>query len=170
MYLLAQYFLRTNAHGGRIELEGLGNIYDDMNILNKALASRLQYATQSDSVKNAIALLDMYSTLVPLLVDDQLAELRGFFQAYFPHIELEQVTTNYIAEAKNLTLELESIEAEDKTQTEPAWMQAAKRDSANKDAGGLAEGEQAQDHELSAADKILQGSSLSLSLDPLSDN
>ncbi len=162
MYSLAQYFLRTSGQGGMVELNGLGDIYDDMNILNKAVASRLQLATDSDSAKNAIALLDMYSTLVPVLVDDELAELRGFFKAYFPDGELEVAQTNYLEKAKSFSLELEDVdETSDNINTnEPAWMREAKKGEVEEviPTGPAAE--------MSAADKILQGSSLSLSLEP----
>ncbi|MCK5880798.1 MAG: hypothetical protein KAG18_02920, partial [Sinobacterium sp.] len=155
MYLLAQYFLRTSAQGGLIELHGLADIYGDMNILNKAVASRLQYATQSDSAKNAIALLDMYSTLVPVLVEDELAELRGFFKAYFPEGELEVATTNYLEKAKSHSFEMEEMAEENLESGAPAWMREAK--------GGGSESPVAEDAAMLAADKILQGSSLSLS-------
>jgi hypothetical protein len=82
MYLVAQYFLTHNGKKGQFAFDGLISIYEDFHILNKAIASRLQYATDSDSSKNAITLLDMYSSLVPMLLEDQLAEIRGFFTAF----------------------------------------------------------------------------------------
>lgn len=166
MYLLAQYFLHTSSQGGRIELQGLNDIYDDMNILNKALASRLQTATDSDSAKNAIALLDMYSTLVPVLVDDELAELRGFFKAYLPEGELEVAKTNYLEKAKSFSMDLE-LEAVNSVDDEPAWMRDAK---AGDEKDSLGAGDSSESNEMSAADKILQGSSLSLSLEPIIDD
>lgn len=109
MYLLAQYFLSVSKKGGKIEFSGLTKIYDDMHILNVAVARRLQSATQSDSSKNAITLLDMYSSLVPVLLEDELAEMRGFFKAYLPEGEEEIVSTNYFEKAKAFSLELEPI-------------------------------------------------------------
>lgn len=80
MYLLAQNFLRKNDE----DFEGLKTIYADFHILNKAIASRLRTATESDSSKNAIALLDMYSNLVPMMIEDQLTELQHLFTAFLP--------------------------------------------------------------------------------------
>jgi hypothetical protein len=89
MYLVAQYFLTHNGKKGQFAFDGLISIYEDFHILNKAIASRLQYATDSDSSKNAITLLDMYSSLVPMLLEDQLAEIRGFFTAFLPEDEIQ---------------------------------------------------------------------------------
>jgi len=78
MYLLAQYVLDKTA----TDFSGLKAIYEDLHILNKALATRLRGATESDSSKNAIALLDMYSNLVPMMIDDHLPDLQDLFSAY----------------------------------------------------------------------------------------
>jgi hypothetical protein len=78
MYLLSQQLMGSPA----TDFAGLKAIYDDLHILNKAIASRLRGATESDSSKNAIALLDMYSNLVPMMIEDQLPELRQLFSAY----------------------------------------------------------------------------------------
>lgn len=122
MYLLAQYFLNQTAKKGRIEFDGLNNIYADMHILNTAVASRLQTVTQSDSAKNAVTLVDMYSTLVPLLLEDNLAELRGFFKAYLPVGEETEATTNYLEKAKAFSLELTPIEGQKSKDDLPDWL------------------------------------------------
>ncbi len=55
--------------------------------------------------------MDMYSTLVPLLLEDELAEMRGFFQAYLPEDrEAPQVLTNYLEKAKAFSMDLEHLE------------------------------------------------------------
>lgn len=77
MYLLAQHLL-----GNKVDLAGLNNIYEELHVVNKHIASRLKHATESDSSKNAIALLDMYSNLVPMMIEEQLPELRQLFSAY----------------------------------------------------------------------------------------
>lgn len=133
MYLLAQYFQSlTPSRGGRIEFDGLTDIYNDLHILNIAVASRLQSATQSDSSKNAITLLDMYSTLVPILLEDELAEMRGFFNAYLPEDDAApKVATNYLEKAKAFSLDLDNLELtptedEKKRQDIPEWLKEAK--------------------------------------------
>jgi hypothetical protein len=106
MFLLAQYFLNNKSKSGVFSFDGLISIYEDLHILNKAVASRLQAVTSSDSVKNAITLLDMYSSLVPMLLQDQLVEIRGFFGAYLPEGEEQLPKSNYLEQAKAFKLEL----------------------------------------------------------------
>ena len=112
MYLLAQFFVRQKSQ--KNPFEGLASLYDDMHLLNKAVASRVQMATQSDSLKNAITLLDMYSTLIPMLIEDELVEMRRFFAAYLPDdpgaSERKAAMNNYLERAKAFTLELLPIE------------------------------------------------------------
>jgi hypothetical protein len=166
MYLVAQYFLTHNGKKGQFAFDGLIQIYEDFHILNKAIASRLQFATDSDSSKNAITLLDMYSTLVPMLLEDQLAEIRGFFTAYLPEDEVatEQVSSNnYLEKAKAFALELESelaiVPIESKDSELPAWLRGVMDEDEKKPALGKAT-------DTSAIDAILSASSLSLALEP----
>ena len=133
MYLLAQYFLsRSPSRAGRIEFDGLTEIYNDLHTLNTSVASRLQSATQSDSSKNAITLMDMYSTLVPLLLEDELVEMRGFFLAYLPEdVDKPQALTNYLEKAKAFSHDLEHAQLsptdeEQKRNELPEWLKEAK--------------------------------------------
>jgi len=97
MYLLAQNFLdESDSH-----FDGLKEIYGDLHILNKAIASRLKTATESDSSKNAIALLDMYSNLVPMMIEDQLTELQSLFAAFLPEGKTEFPN---VSKARNASL------------------------------------------------------------------
>ena len=165
MYLVAQYFLTHNGKKGQFAFDGLISIYEDFHILNKAIASRLQYATDSDSSKNAITLLDMYSSLVPMLLEDQLAEIRGFFTAFLPEDEVkaEVATNNYLEKAKAFALELETdlalapIDSPDSDL--PAWLRGAIEEEETKPANTPGK------PDTSAIDAILSASSLSLSLE-----
>jgi hypothetical protein len=167
MYLLAQYFLTHNGKKGQFAFDGLINIYEDLHILNKAIASRLQYATDSDSSKNAITLLDMYSSLVPMLLEDQLVEVRGFFSAFLPkdEIKTDAPSNNYLEKAKAFVLEFESdlslapIESSNSESEVPAWLRGSFDDEEKKPVAGKAA-------DTSAIDAILSASSLSLSLEP----
>ena len=100
MYLLAQYFVNLKNKNGVLSFDGLIKMYEDLHIVNKHVASRLQTVTRSDSVKNAITLLDMYCSLIPMLLQDQLVEMRRFFSAYLPENEIIKPTSNYLAQAK----------------------------------------------------------------------
>jgi hypothetical protein len=110
MYLLAQYFLTERDEEPRAPFAGLAEIYKDLHILNVALVNRLKLVTTSDSVKNAVALIDVYSMLVPLLLKDNLAEMRGFFEAYVPSDGVLS-DTRYFEEAKSFMLDGEDAEA-----------------------------------------------------------
>lgn len=112
MYLLAQYFVNLKNKNGVLSFDGLIDMYADLHIVNKSVASRLQAVTASDSVKNAITLLDMYSSLVPMLLQDQLVEIRRVFNAYLPDNEIVAPTSNYLEQAKAFRLAPTPEEAE----------------------------------------------------------
>jgi hypothetical protein len=123
MYLLAQYFLSQGSGQARVELDGLASIYEELHILNKAMTSRLREVTRSDSLKNAFALADTYSILVPLLVEDQLVEMRGFFEAYLQGAERKQPVSNHLEQIKALKLELVPLEGEaEGGDGRPGWL------------------------------------------------
>jgi hypothetical protein len=165
MYLVAQYFLTHNGKKGQFAFDGLIKIYEDLHILNKAIASRLQYATDSDSSKNAITLLDMYSSLVPMLLEDQLAEIRGFFSAFLPkdEIKTDAPSNNYLEKAKAFVLELETdlaLTPVNSAESElPAWLRGKFDEDEEKPASVISK------IDTSAIDAILSASSLSLSLE-----
>lgn len=100
MFLLAQYFVNLKNRNGVLSFDGLIAMYGDLHVVNKHVASRLKEVTSSDSLKNAITLLDMYSSLVPMLLQDQLVEIRRFFNAYLPDDEVVAPTNNYLEQAK----------------------------------------------------------------------
>lgn len=106
MYLLAQYFVNVKNRSGVLSFDGLISAYNDLHVVNKHVASRLQAVTSSDSVKNAITLVDMYSSLMPMLLQDQLVEIRRFFNAYLPDDEVVAPTNNYLEQAKALRIVL----------------------------------------------------------------
>jgi hypothetical protein len=167
MYLLGQYFRSTTSQGGRIEFQGLIDLYAELGVMNKAIASRLQNATRSDSVKNAITLLDMYSTLVPLLQEDQLVEMRGFFKAFLPEDNISDapvVTSNYLKSIKNAALELVPLE-ENKAGDAPDWLNGAAESEGEKAEPGPEK--QAQAKPEPTVDTILKDSTLALELVPI---
>ena len=174
MYLLAQYFLSHNHGDGCIDLKGLTRIYSDYHILNKAVASRLREVTHSDSLKNAIALIDMYSLLVPALLEDQLAEMRPFFSAYLAEIGGTAPTSDHLKKAKAFRLELVPMEVpppikmDEIPEAEELINAISSPDSPG---GAVAEGDDAEAkrkaEQSAAIATILGGSSLSLELEPV---
>lgn len=178
MYLLAQYFLSQTSGRARIELDGLTTIYEDMHILNKAVASRLQEVTRSDSLKNAFALVDTYSILVPLLVEDRLVEMRGFFESYLQGLEPSEppptVAPNNLEMIKALKLELVPMEGETASGDErPAWLKEVLGDGEPEpsDAGEPEQEERQQalqGEQEKVIDSILSKSEFKLELEPIS--
>ena len=83
MFLLAQYFLEKKGPGGELNLQGLKQIYNNMNLLNMNVAERLRNAACTDSPINAIVLLDVFALTMPLLIEEQLEEIRYLFAPYF---------------------------------------------------------------------------------------
>lgn len=154
MFLLAQFLLQSAGGAGKFGFDELGKIYEELHVVYRAIANRIQFATESDSFKNAIALQDMHATLIPLLLEDQLAEIRGLFNAYLPKNtqQTEQPSNNYLEKARAFSLELSSdtelslISEEDGDA--PAWL-----------------AERAPEASASRVDDILKNSSLSLSLE-----
>ena len=82
MYLLAQYFLNKEGKKAGFELDGLKNIYDNIQVVNSAIAERLRAATKTDSSINAIIRLDMYAKAMPFVIAESLDELRNLFVPY----------------------------------------------------------------------------------------
>ena len=170
MYLLAQYFLTHNGKTGQFAFDGLIRIYEDMHELNKSVASRLQMATDSDSLKNAITLIDMYSTLIPMLLEDQLVEIRSFFKAYLPEDEPEPVgkTQNLLEKARAFVIDMDAsnlslVPTDDAGSGAPAWLRGLAED----DTSPAADAAPAEPAKPSAVDEILSKSSLKLELEPV---
>ena len=86
MYLLAQYFLKQDGKQSDLELVGLKQMYDDLHVINTMIAKRLKSTVSTDSSVNAVILLDMFTNLMPFVIDDHLDEIRNLFNAYFSDI------------------------------------------------------------------------------------
>lgn len=82
MYLLAQYFRRKDGLDFSLELDHLTAIYQNLQIINKALAKRLKAAVTEDATINAVILLDLLSQAVTWSIEDGLEEIRYLFKSY----------------------------------------------------------------------------------------
>jgi hypothetical protein len=87
MYLLAQYFLRKEGHQADLDLTGLREIYNNIEVVNVAVAKRLRTATEADSAINAIILLDIYTKAIPVVIEESLEEIRYLFAPFFKEAE-----------------------------------------------------------------------------------
>lgn len=82
MYLLAQYFQRKEGDDYSLELDRLTEIYQNLKIINKALAKRFKAAMTEDATVNAIILLDLLSQSVTWSIEEGLEELKYLFVSY----------------------------------------------------------------------------------------
>lgn len=87
MYLLAQYFLHREGRQADLDLTGLREIYNNIEVVNIAVAKRLRTATEADSAINAIILLDIYTKAIPVVIEESLEEIRYLFAPFFREAE-----------------------------------------------------------------------------------
>lgn len=82
MYLMAQYFRAR--HGGQpdLNLDGLRQHYARVHEINLAMADRLRAACAKDAPVNAVALLDMFTKILPWSIDESLAEIEYLFRPW----------------------------------------------------------------------------------------
>ncbi len=82
MYLLAQYLRSQNGKEAEFGLTGLGEIYRNLQQVNRGLAARLREACKQDATVNAVVILDMLAKVVPYALEDSLNELTPIFASY----------------------------------------------------------------------------------------
>jgi Domain of unknown function (DUF6901) len=83
MYLLAQYFLKKQRRKADFSLKGLQLIYRNMQIVNAAVIERLRSVTESDSMVNAVVVLDIYAKTVDMMIERSLQNVRELFTPFF---------------------------------------------------------------------------------------
>lgn len=79
-YLLNQYFSRRQGGSVDMDLDGLKERYRELNIINKAMASRLRAVIKKDSTINALILLDLFAMDIPDAIEDSLDKIRYLFE------------------------------------------------------------------------------------------
>jgi hypothetical protein len=79
MYLLARELTRAEAPEGFAALEEL---YENLHVVNRDMSRRLGAATRTDPARNAMALLDSYTTLLPAALERSFEELKPLFRAW----------------------------------------------------------------------------------------
>lgn len=82
MYLLAQHFREKRGQEHDSSFEGLKQIYADMEEVNIAIAERLRVASESDTSVNSLIVLDVFTKIVPYIVDCSLDDLESLFTPY----------------------------------------------------------------------------------------
>jgi hypothetical protein len=79
MYLLSRQIYPA---AGPPSFAGLEELYRNLHLVNRDMSRRLGAATHTDPARNAIALLDTYTTLLPAALDRSLEELKPLFEAW----------------------------------------------------------------------------------------
>jgi hypothetical protein len=79
MFLLAREMGDASRSGGFAALEDL---YENLHVVNRDMSRRLGAATRTDPARNAMALLDAYTTLLPAALESSLEELKPLFDAW----------------------------------------------------------------------------------------
>jgi hypothetical protein len=79
MFLLARELVGVGeAHG----FAQLTDLYENLHVVNRDMSRRLGAATRTDPARNAMALLDSYTTLLPAALESSLQELKPLFGAW----------------------------------------------------------------------------------------
>jgi hypothetical protein len=81
MYALAELIRAGNGATPDSGLEGLKRAYGELHRVNRGLSRRIGAATGGDPARNAVALLDAYTTLLPNAIEQALADMRPLFGA-----------------------------------------------------------------------------------------
>ena len=79
MFLLARELKAVEDSAGFVQLKDL---YANLHIVNRDMSRRLGAATKTDPARNAMALLDSYTTLLPAALESSLQELKPLFDAW----------------------------------------------------------------------------------------
>jgi len=79
MFLLARELVGPV---GKTGFESLDALYKSLHVVNRDMSRRLGAATRTDPARNAIALLDSYTTLLPAAIASSLDELRPLFESW----------------------------------------------------------------------------------------
>ena len=79
MYLLARNIAGAS---GACDFSALEELYKNLHVVNRDMSRRLGAATRTDPARNAMALLDSYTTLLPAAIERSLEELKPLFDAW----------------------------------------------------------------------------------------
>jgi len=87
MYMLAQYFLNREGKDVDLELDGLREIYRNMQKINASIIERLRSATETDSTVNAIIVLDIHAKTMEVVLKESLEDIRHMFDPFFERVD-----------------------------------------------------------------------------------
>ena len=81
-YLTAQFLLMRRGEKPDWELEGLRDIYKEVNTVNKGMAARLHRATEKDANINAVVILHSFGDGITYFIESGLADLEPMFEVF----------------------------------------------------------------------------------------
>ncbi len=81
-YLLGQYLRKAAGLEPDFDLEGLRQIYDDIQTLNADFSVRLGHAVEQDASMNALVFLDLLAQYLTFGIDESMSSLRPMFAAF----------------------------------------------------------------------------------------
>ncbi len=82
MYLLGQWMRRRKGLSVDLDLDGLTELYERVQVVNRHLHQRLRGVYPTDSSQNAVVTLDALALLLPMAVGASLSEFEDLFEAY----------------------------------------------------------------------------------------
>lgn len=82
MYQLAQYLRSKHGLEPDLNMDGLIKTYKKIHRINVNFVKRLQKATEQDANLNAVVILDSFSQMVPLEIQDSLDDFEKLFSPY----------------------------------------------------------------------------------------
>ena len=83
-YLLAQQFRQKSGLEAQYDLEGLVDLYQNLEIVNATLVGRLKGVDDGEALAQCMMEWGVLSGMFPLRLDGLLRELRPLFSAYLP--------------------------------------------------------------------------------------
>lgn len=83
MYLLAQYFRGKQGLAADPEMEGLSEMYRQLQVVNDAMTERLRAGARRETASHAIVTLDLFSHTLPFDIRSSLSRLRHLYDGYF---------------------------------------------------------------------------------------
>jgi len=81
-YAMAQFILRQEGMESSADLEGLYDIYRELEVVNTALASRLKTAGLEGAISKSLMEWDVFSGMFPIRAEDIIKHMRPLFTAY----------------------------------------------------------------------------------------
>jgi hypothetical protein len=83
MFLLSQWFAAREQHGADTGgFAALEDLYRNLHVVNRDMSRRLGAAATTDPARNAIALLDSFTLLLPAALERSLDELQPLFTGW----------------------------------------------------------------------------------------